>query len=183
MPGLAERGPMLILDSGELTQRPVRQHERPSELGHELLHRLAHPEHRVAPERHAASGLIALERAEQPNDTLLNQLHPVYLRRVAVDPCRGCDQRNEGLDEPRPGGRVAAPGGSNELPLAVRRELAPALQVGEVAHRGRSRVRLGSLQSRGQLAVRLPRPGGRGDQPLAFRTGQRREFRGVRRAT
>jgi hypothetical protein len=70
---LAHRLGVRLLQPGEVAQRAVRQHGRAGELGHELLHRLAHPPRGIAPERHAAIGVEALERAQQPDDPLLQQ--------------------------------------------------------------------------------------------------------------
>jgi hypothetical protein len=71
---VAQRLAVGVLELGEVTQRAVGEHHRPGELGDELLHRLAHPPRGVAPERDAALGLEALERAQQPDDALLQQL-------------------------------------------------------------------------------------------------------------
>jgi hypothetical protein len=47
------------------------------QLGDELLHRLADPPRCVRPERDAAFGVVALERAQEPDDALLEELRPL----------------------------------------------------------------------------------------------------------
>jgi hypothetical protein len=63
-----------VLDAGEVAQGSIGQHDGAGELRHQLLHGLPDPPRRVGPERGAALGIEALERAQQPDDALLQQL-------------------------------------------------------------------------------------------------------------
>jgi hypothetical protein len=110
-----------LLQAREVPQRPIGQHHRSRQLGHELLHRLAHPPRRVAPERHAALGIEALERAQQPDDALLQQLQPLHLA-AAVGARDRRDERHERLDEAGSGGAIAALGREDEPALVVLRQ-------------------------------------------------------------
>ena len=93
-------------DLREPADRAVRERHRPRQLGHELLHRLAHPEGRVRPERRAELRVVAARGEQQPGHTVLDQL-------LALDPApvetgaRARDRRQERLDEPP--ARVGSP--------------------------------------------------------------------------
>jgi hypothetical protein len=108
-----------LLEACEVAQRAVGEDDRARELGHELLHRLAHP---PPPQRHAALGIEALERAQEPDDALLQQLQALHLAAAVRARDRG-DERHEDLDEPRPCRVIAALGGQHEAALIDLREL------------------------------------------------------------
>ncbi len=121
-PGLRARRrvgrPVGVLELREVAQRAVREHDGARELRDELLHGLAHPPGRVAPEGDAAVGVEALEGAEQADDALLQELHPLDAA-AAVGPGERRDARQARLDELRAGGRVAGLRGADEAPLAL----------------------------------------------------------------
>src|SRR3954451_7982505 len=112
------------LDPRELSDRAVREQDRPHELAHELLHRLTDPPARVRPERRAARRVVALERAQQPDRPILHQLG-------VVDGCRSCvgagharDERAEGVDQGVSRVGVALRG-DDQIELAERRVPGP----------------------------------------------------------
>ena len=125
-----------VLDPRELAQRAVGHHDRPAQLGDELLHRLAHPPRCVHPKRRAHLRIETLERPQQPNDAFLHELGAVDLRTAAIDPRDAADQRHEGLHELLALGGPALLGGQHELSLGCRREPVtgvPIRAVGAVA--------------------------------------------------
>ena len=127
---------MGVLEPREVAQGAVGQDGGPRQLGDELLHRLAHPPRRVRPERDAPVRVVALEGAQQADDALLQQLHPVDLRRGPVG-ARGLrDQRQEGIDQRGLRGRVAGPRPGDQLALMSLRERRALVEGLEIAIEG-----------------------------------------------
>jgi hypothetical protein len=131
--GVAHRVGARLLEPREMAQRAIGEHGRPGELGHQLLHRLAHPPRRVAPERHAAVGIEALEGAQQPDHALLQQLDPLDRESRAVGARDRRDERQEALDDLRPRRRVALLGAAHEALLVVRGQAARLDHVAQEA--------------------------------------------------
>jgi len=173
--GLAQAVAVRVADARELAQRAVGQHHRVGEVGDELLHRLAHPPRRVRPERRAAPGVEALERAQEADDALLQQLHPLDAGRVAVHARQRRDHRQEGLDELGARARVARLRGGDERSLGVRVEHRAAAERFEVAGADDRLGGAGAPQGRGQLEIGRARPlRGLGERPAGAARQRRR---------
>ena len=121
-PLLAQVGAAGVVDPCELALGAIGQHDRPSQLGDQLLHRLADPPCGVRPEGRPAFAVEALERDEQAHDALLHQLGTLDARRLAVEAGVARDERSERVDQLL--ARLAATllGGQNERALLVRVE-------------------------------------------------------------
>jgi hypothetical protein len=102
----------------KLARRPVRQRHRPGHLGDQLLHRLAHPEGGVGPERRPQPRVVAAARQEQPGDTLLDQLASTHRGVSGEAAGDGDDRRHQALDEFAAGIAVAGFGGDGQLSFA-----------------------------------------------------------------
>jgi hypothetical protein len=121
-----------VMHASEGAQGPVRERHRPAELGDELLHGLTHPPARVGPERRAAGGIEALERPEQADHPLLEQLRAFDVRAPVV-PRKTRDRAGERLHEPSASGRVAVLGGQDEPALLAGGQPRAPLQLVEVS--------------------------------------------------
>ena len=106
----------------ERALRPVREHDRPGQLRDELLHRLADPPGGIRPERRFDRRIEALDRAQQADDALLQELGALNAEGRAVPTGDACDRRQERLDELLARRLVARGRGQHELSLASRRE-------------------------------------------------------------
>jgi hypothetical protein len=151
--GVAHGVGVRLLEPREVAQGAIGEHGRPSELGHELLHRLAHPPRCVAPERHAAVGVEALERAQQPNHPFLQQLDPLHREARAVGARDRSDQGQEALDQLRARRRVALLGAAHQALLVVPGQVSRLHRVAQEAGRRLLAGRLGAPQALSQLAI------------------------------
>jgi hypothetical protein len=84
-----------MAEAGEMAHWEIlaKLNETPGTLRACRAVRLAHPPNRIAPEGHPQLGVIALQRAQEPDHALLHQLHASDGRRPPVQPSHPGDQR------------------------------------------------------------------------------------------
>ena len=101
-------------ECGQLAESAIREHDRPGQLGDQLLHRMPYPPARVTPERHAEIRVVPFERAQQADNALLHQLQPRDHLRSPVHAGNAGDQWQERLDQLLTSAPVTGPSALHE---------------------------------------------------------------------
>lgn len=161
-----------VLEPGEVAERTVRQHHGSGQLRDEPLHRLAHPPGGVPPERHAAVGLIAVQRAQKAERPLLKQVEAIDRARGTVVARHRRDQRHERLDQLATGVAIARLGALHELALELLGQPRASLETLEILAGGGSAGGTGPPEPSGEVTVERARPSRRRDELLATLRGE-----------
>jgi hypothetical protein len=107
-------------DLREAADGMVGESHWPRYIRDQLLHGLAHPERRVAPERRLHARVIALGGEQQPDHTLLHQLRALHSPAAANATGHAPDRREELLNKLPACRLVAALGCSDQRLLLLR---------------------------------------------------------------
>ncbi|MCW3013289.1 MAG: hypothetical protein JWO02_381 [Solirubrobacterales bacterium] len=107
-------------DLGEAADGVVGEGRRPCQLRDQLLHGLADPEGRVAPERRLHARVVALGGEEQPGHPRLHQLAALHSPTGVEATGDAADRRQERIDELLARRPVSALGRHDQLPLPLR---------------------------------------------------------------
>jgi hypothetical protein len=105
---------------GETADGMVGESDRPRHLRNQLLHGLADPERRVAPERRLHARVIAPGCEQQPDHTLLHQLRALHPPAAANATGDAPDRREEQLNKLPACRLVAALRCNDQRPLLLR---------------------------------------------------------------